>query len=386
MLSWNEAATIAIKKLVDAGYEGYIVGGAVRDMVMKRPIRDIDISTNATVEEMEQIFSRTIDVGVAHGTIIVPIGGRAIEITQYRTKDNEVSLHNDLSLRDFTCNAMAMDLSGKIIDPFGGIAAIENQVLQVVGGSPNPFLDDPLRLLRAIRFSILLQFSIEKETHRWMTEYASLILKPSIERVTAELSKLVEIGLEKKDLDTLLSHRVIKQLPYILSDPSLLESRSFLWNDSVLIKGMLEGWSFLTYSQELSLTRRGLTHYRLSNQVKKSVITVVECVEKIRLQNGWTNYDLYMLGEEGIQAAEKLLSVLEKRQPDIVSLKNRYFKLPITSKSQLAITGRELIDWFPHQPRPWVGETLGKVERVVVSGKVRNSKKDIYKWLMEENR
>lgn len=384
MLSWEEAAKIAIKKIVDKGFEAYIVGGAVRDMVLNQPVRDIDISTNATVKDLQQVFARTIDVGADHGTIIVPIGGRALEITQYRTNANEeATLHNDLYLRDFTCNAMAMDLSGKIIDPFEGQSAIANKLLKVVGGSSKRFLDDPLRLLRGVRFAILLQFSIEKDTEQWMIEYAPLIRKPAVERITAELSKIVDVGIKYEDLYFLGSHPVIQQLPYIFSGQSSLDSQRLLEDDSNVIRGVVEGWSFLTYSPSINETKRGLNHYKLSNHIKKDVLTVVERVRAIQQQHKWSNYDLYLLGNDGIRAAEKILSVLENRSANINILLSEYLNLPIKSKKELAINGGDLVNLFPDKPRQWIGETLTKIEKAIVSEKINNSKAEIYEWVIE---
>ena len=139
-----------IKKIEDAGFEAYFVGGSVRDLLMNKPIDDVDIATSATPEEIKNIFDKTVDVGIEHGTILVLYGGESYEITTFRTEGNYVdyrrpesvsfvkSLEEDLSRRDFTMNAIAMTKEGNFIDPFHGMEDIKNTIIRSVGNHGEP--------------------------------------------------------------------------------------------------------------------------------------------------------------------------------------------------------------------------------------------------------
>ncbi len=183
-----------------AGFSAYAVGGCVRDALMGREAHDIDIATDAMPEDTERIFSgsRIIKTGIAHGTVTLLRRGRTYEATVYRSESGYsdsrhpdsvrlgVSLEEDLSRRDFTVNAMAWDRGG-VIDLFGGKEDLKNGVLRAVGDPDRRFSEDALRILRAMRFSSVLGFSIEKETGAAMERNRALLRKLSAERVYSEL-------------------------------------------------------------------------------------------------------------------------------------------------------------------------------------------------------
>lgn len=197
--------TQVLAALEEAGYEGYFVGGCVRDAVMDRGYHDIDITTNAMPEETKAVFSdkRIIETGIKHGTVMVMWDGEPIEITTYRS-ESEYSDHRhpdkvefvrniteDLARRDFTINAMAVSRTGEIVDPFGGMADIEEGIIRAVGNPTTRFEEDALRIMRAVRFAAQLGFKIERETRIAMEEKAHLLKEISAERVYAEFKKLV---------------------------------------------------------------------------------------------------------------------------------------------------------------------------------------------------
>ncbi len=188
-----------------AGYECFLVGGCVRDMLMGKVPHDIDITTNATPEEIKAVFSdfHTLDIGIKHGTVTVMLEGEAIEITTYRTEstysdgrhpDKVVftrNIRDDLSRRDFTSNAIALSTDKGIIDPFGGRSDIENKILRCVGTAEERFKEDSLRILRALRFASVLGFDIEEETEKAMYKCKDLISIVSHERIYSEITKLL---------------------------------------------------------------------------------------------------------------------------------------------------------------------------------------------------
>ncbi len=192
-----------MEELMKHGYEAYAVGGCVRDMILGRDPEDWDITTSATPQEIKKIFRRTVDTGIAHGTVTVLMDKDHYEVTTYRVdgeyQDNrhpkEVtftsSLEEDLKRRDFTINAMAYNEKEGFVDLFGGMEDIKNQVIRCVGSAKERFDEDALRILRAIRFGAQLDFQIEEETLKAVKEKAVNLLNISAERIRVELTKLL---------------------------------------------------------------------------------------------------------------------------------------------------------------------------------------------------
>lgn len=153
-----------IETLEQHGYEGYAVGGCVRDSILGRIPNDWDITTSATPQQVKKLFPRTVDTGIQHGTVTVLMGKEGYEVTTYRV-DGEyedarhpkevtftANLEEDLRRRDFTINAMAYNDSEGLVDVFGGRADIEQKVIRCVGNAEERFGEDALRIMRAVRF------------------------------------------------------------------------------------------------------------------------------------------------------------------------------------------------------------------------------------------
>ena len=192
-----------IRKLNDAGYEAYVVGGAVRSWLLGTEIHDYDITSNALPNEIKKVFEdhRTIDTGIRHGTVTVLDRNNPIEITTYRTETGYTdhrhpdavsftrSLEEDCARRDFTINALCYHPKEGIIDFFGGCQDLQNFLIRAVGEPAVRFDEDALRILRAIRFAAQLGFHIEDATRSALAEKAETLRFVSQERITAELTK-----------------------------------------------------------------------------------------------------------------------------------------------------------------------------------------------------
>ena len=192
-----------IRELMAHGFEAYAVGGCVRDSVLGREPEDWDITTSAKPEQVKQIFHRTVDTGIEHGTVTVLIDKEAYEVTTYRV-DGEyedhrhpkevtftASLEEDLKRRDFTINAMAYNPQTGLVDIFEGIDDLNKKIIRCVGNPRERFDEDALRILRAIRFSAQLGFEIDNMTKEAMTEKAETLRDVSAERIRVELLKLL---------------------------------------------------------------------------------------------------------------------------------------------------------------------------------------------------
>ena len=205
-----KGAEFIIRSLENAGFEAYIVGGCVRDGILGRDPEDWDITTIAKPDEIKRIFSHTVDTGIEHGTVTVLVppeeverGIRSFEVTTYRI-DGEYtdhrhpnavsftgSLEEDLARRDFTINAMAYHMERGIIDPFHGQEDLEKKIVRAVGKAKDRFAEDALRMMRGIRFSAQLDFSLDEEAYLGIESLKESLENVSKERITVELWKLL---------------------------------------------------------------------------------------------------------------------------------------------------------------------------------------------------
>ncbi len=203
--NFKKASETAVKMLKDCGFEAFLIGGSVRDYIMSMPIGDIDITTSATPTEVEEVFKdfRVIETGIKHGTVTVLIDSEPIEITTYRSEstysDNRhpdsvtfsKALKDDVVRRDFTMNAIAFDFKDGFIDLVDGMKDIDNKIIRCIGDAQTRFREDALRILRALRFSAVLGFSIEENTALAIHKCKDLLKNISAERIQIEFSKLI---------------------------------------------------------------------------------------------------------------------------------------------------------------------------------------------------
>lgn len=223
---------IILKTLHEANFEAYVVGGCVRDALLNREPNDFDVTTNAEPQEIKELFAKTIDTGLKHGTVTVRINKKSYEVTTFRIDgeylDNRhpksvtftKSLKEDLRRRDFTINAFAYNDKVGLVDYFDGLSDLNNKVIRSIDDPYKRFSEDGLRILRAIRFSAQLGFEIEDNTKRAMKDLAYLLENISKERIRDEFVKILmsnhpeklieasELGLTKyflSDFDILLN-------------------------------------------------------------------------------------------------------------------------------------------------------------------------------------
>lgn len=197
------AVNMIIEVLQQRGYEAFAVGGCVRDSILGRIPDDWDITTSASPYQVKELFQRTVDTGLQHGTVTVMVGNTGYEVTTYRI-DGEYedgrhpkevlftsNLTEDLKRRDFTINAMAYSQEQGLIDVFGGMDDMQNKIIRCVGDPWKRFGEDALRILRAVRFAAQLGFVIEEKTKQAIVELAPTLVKISAERIQTEMVKLL---------------------------------------------------------------------------------------------------------------------------------------------------------------------------------------------------
>lgn len=214
----------AMRLLINAGYEVFLVGGAVRDLLMDRVTKDYDLATNATPEQMENVFCayHCIRTGIRHNTITVHIQNHFIEMTTYRNQCH--TIQEDLACRDLTINAMAFSLQDGLIDPYGGFDAIQGKLLQFTGNGLDRIQEDPLRMLRMIRFACQLDFSIGSQDWSQIQSCTSLLGCVSKERIRDELDKILFSN--SKGLEMLYESGLLETIDSHLSELFLCEQKN----------------------------------------------------------------------------------------------------------------------------------------------------------------
>lgn len=391
------AAVPVLKRLESAGFEAYFVGGSVRDYLLKKEINDVDIATSATPEEVKRIFTKTVDIGIEHGTVLVLYQNQSYEITTFRSeaeyedyrRPKDVSfirnLTEDLQRRDFTMNAIAMDKDGNLIDPFQGQNSIKNQVIQTVGKAADRFQEDALRMMRAVRFVSQLTFKIEKETRKALIDLVHLLDNIAVERKYAEFDKLLCGDNRKLALQLLLQTNIHSYLPGLLKQEDKI-TLMLEYNLDKLNKREL--WALLVYCLKIEkkAIERFLRGWRIPMKEIREIQLVLHYLNK-KFEADWSLYDLYTATKEIFVSSETLYLVIKGNEENdtIQQYIQLYEELPIKERSEMDVTGNDLMDLYNKSGGPWVKEILFKVEQAIIAGNVVNNKKIIKEWLMECN-
>ncbi|MDN5277083.1 MAG: hypothetical protein PWR01_1048 [Clostridiales bacterium] len=206
-ISLPKEVEIILNRIMEKGGQAYVVGGAVRDALLGRPVNDWDVATSFHPDDIERIFSfaRTIPTGKKYGTVTVIINDMPVEVTTFRGEGQYSDFRHpaqitflsdiveDLSRRDFTINAMAYNpyLAEPLIDPFGGLRDLSRKLIRTVGQPERRFAEDPLRIMRGIRFCAELGFSLEENTFKAACAHHHLLSRISPERIRDELNKIM---------------------------------------------------------------------------------------------------------------------------------------------------------------------------------------------------
>ncbi|MFY0757841.1 CCA tRNA nucleotidyltransferase [Metabacillus dongyingensis] len=392
-----QEALPVLKRLKEHGFDAYFVGGSVRDQLLKKEIKDVDIASSATPEQVKALFEKTIDIGSEHGTMIVIANGIHYEITTFRTEsayeDNRrprgvtfvSSLKEDLKRRDFTVNAMAMDDAGTIIDFFQGKEHAKTKMITTVGSPHERFSEDALRMMRAVRFVSQLGFSLSRETLEAICEKAPLLENISVERKTAEFEKIMAGEGSGEAMKLVADTGIIDYLP------GLEGKKQQLLNASILpISGLSsneERWTALLDVLEISSIEAFLKRWKLSNRQIGMIAKNIYYLQK-RKEGDLTRQSVYEAGlpctleVEAVYCLKKGETMSRGR---IAELQAFYKNLPIHSKNELAIGGADLMQFSSQKPGPWMGELLKKIELAVVNDEVENSKEAIKEMLRSCN-
>ena len=372
-LEIDSGANFIIEKLEKNGFEGFIVGGCVRDSIMGRKPNDWDITTNALPKDLIEIFERTIPTGIEHGTVTVMIGEEAYEVTTYRVDGEYVDMRHpekvnfsknigdDLSRRDFTINAMAYNEKRGIVDAFNGIEDIENKIIRCVGNPDIRFNEDALRIIRAIRFSAKLGFEISDDTYKSMEKNIENLKLVSKERINKELEEIIEYNALKIKIfnDTGLSEWLFgkKLIESDLCDSYSIKSLSDSVEDELHMQTCKRALSFKSISEkDLKAIMKNLRYskkdidftsktHKVINDIKYKALTE----EKVNIEEKRVLIKC-LLGEIGNNNLAKYaiysIFIEKKRNPTICfKLFNDIIDLgECFSVSKLGLNGKDIIE------------------------------------------
>ncbi len=377
-----------LKRLEEKGYRAYFVGGCVRDHLLDRPIKDIDIASSARPEDVQRIFPKTIPVGIEHGTVIVRHESVSYEVTTFRKEDEYRDyrrpskvwfvddLKEDLSRRDFTFNAMALDTSFQLIDHFGGREDLKREQIRTVGDPNLRFSEDPLRIMRACRFMSVYNMTIEAETKRAIKDQAYLLRRISTERIAIEFIKLLQGVQAGIALKFMKESSVLDHMPTMMQEKQNNQFMDFDWN---ALESDEQRWTAILLLSDVSDVRGFLKIWKLPNHMIKKV---GELMSAYRITS-WSKMDLYRFGLETALSSITLKSAIEKKDyaEESAQLKQRYSKIPITSRKDIPLDGKEISEITQRKPGIWLGKLLEEMEKKIVEGELALSSSVLKDWV-----
>lgn len=380
-----------IEHLENNGYEAYFVGGCVRDLLLNRQIKDIDIATSALPDSVESIFEKVIPLGVEHGTVIVRHHGISFEVTTFREEGQYsdsrrpdqvkfiTNVESDLKRRDFTINALAMTKEGDIIDLFNGQNDLNNKVIKAVGNVEIRFEEDALRIMRAIRFSSQLGFSIDNSTLDAMKNIKSKLAQISIERITIEMEKLIEGDYINKGFNYLIEADIFNFLPIFSDYPEHIRKLP----TPLLTMNAFSDFIALSHFLDPTISvNRWIKAWKCSNKTKNRASQLTNALVYYN-ENNLDAWLVYKLSPANYDSFLKLTTMLFTDKPlnkeDLLKLAD---ELPIQSISDLAINGHDLLTMYPDAKKGiWIKYLLSNLEQQVVLGNLDNNMNNIKEWI-----
>lgn len=378
-----------LRTLEDAGFEAYFVGGSVRDVLLHRHVHDVDITTSAYPEEVKELFDKSIDTGIKHGTVTVLYGGESYEITTFRTESGYQdfrrpdhvtfvqNLDEDLKRRDFTINALAMDMHGDIVDLFNGIEDLKNHIIRAVGNPEKRFHEDALRMMRAVRFMSQLEFKLEEKTEQAIKDNHELLKKISVERIREEFVKMGLGPFSRQAFQIFLDTQLSEDVPDFAGKKDLLQVYPQLKFSPTMETSL---WAVIIILLKVSNENIGkfMRDWKNSNAMTEKVEQIIKMIDLIA-DHVPTDYELFEAGEDIIINTIDVADILG--QPvSSEALVDRYLALPIKTPSELAVDGRFLIK-RGMRPGAQLGRTLNQIRKKVVACEIENSEEAIEQYL-----
>lgn len=346
-----------IKKILETleneGYQAYLVGGYVRDYLLGVTSFDVDIATDALPKDIHRIFNSSKN---NYGSVNIKVDKLNVDITTFRKDLNYVNrrpskvvyinnLKEDLERRDFTINAICMNKNGKIIDLLNGCKDLDRRTIKMIGSIDVKLKEDPLRIMRAIRFACILDFKIEDELYEKIKEYSYLVGDLSKERI-------------KNELDKILISKNYKYGLELMKDTKISEVLEINYDDINYVDDLLGMWAQVK-----------VLNIPFTNVEKGNIIKIIEVLDFGKIDNEI----LYKYGLYISRVAGKILNIKTTK------ISKMYNKLPIKSREDIDITSKEISSIVG------VGEVIGEtykiIEKEILNYRLKNKKSEILKYL-----
>lgn len=349
-----------LRKLTSKGYQAYVVGGYVRDYLLGIKTYDVDISTNAdpnTIKELYNINTNNDNFGrfsIKDSLYNYDIMPYREEFKFENRKPTEYNFTDDIEKdkvrRDFTVNSFYMDIDGNIHDPFNGREDLDNRVIRAIGDISSKMIDDPLRMLRAVRFASILDFELEENLKRFIIENKELIKTISQDRKKSELDKIFNCSNKIKGLELIKSLKLEDVLDIKYDEVNYTISSEGIW-------AQIES-----------------KNYNFSNQEK----TLIDAIRKIVDYGIIDNVVLYQYGLYPCIIAGEILGTSEAQ------ISNVYKDLPIYSKNDIKITGNDIMNLLTIEPGIKIKQILQDLELNILNGDLVNEE-DALKEYIKKN-
>ena len=388
-----------IGSLEEHGFEGFAVGGCVRDSLLKKTPKDWDITTDALPVDMKKIFKKTFDTGIAHGTVTVLMDGVGYELTTYRIDGNysdgrhpdsvsfSKNLSEDLCRRDFTINAMAYSHNKGIVDLFGGRKDLQKGIIRAVGDAKKRFDEDALRMLRAVRFAAQLGFKIDDDTFAAIKEKAKLLSNVSKERIFVELNKSL-CGDFAQNIKMVYTSGLYR---YIGKEFAKLDENIYDFYPRKFPNKKHMYWAvFLENIENVEAVKKILFELKSDNATRNNTYLLVKELknplpssdEDIRWSLHRIGPDLFYDYIEILRSDKKNKDILDK----IDTIEDRYSLIMKENHayeiSMLDITGKDLMD-IGISKGPKIGEVLEFLLKKVIENPLNNEKSSLLRLAKE---
>lgn len=376
-----EKAKEVLIKLHAAGYAAYFVGGYVRDLLLGIESEDIDITTNATPEEVIALFKHVKETGKKYGSVTVLMGKDKYEVTTFRSDGDYIDnrhpevvtfsedIMDDLSRRDFTINAIIMDEHQEISDHYNSIEDLHNKIIRTINDPSKRFKEDSLRMLRAFRFVSKLGFDIEKRTLEAIVESSHLIKNISIERVMVELDKTFRGAYRTKALKYMIDTGVVKELYGLEKGIKFISTI-----DSLLTP--IEAFIICFVMDDFEDV------WRFSNKHKRLIKQIMD-LHEVTKEDIFNKFIVYVNGLDTCLLANKINTVLGfKDQAQLIKKLDK--ALPIHDVCDLMFKGQDIMWLTPLRKKSWIGIIVDDLKYNVIMGYLPNDYEILKKYALKK--
>ena len=380
-----------LEHIESAGFEAYFVGGAVRDMLLNKPIHDVDIATSAFPEEIKALFTKTVDTGIQHGTVMVLDHGDGYEITTFRTESTYTdfrrpdkvtfvrSLAEDLKRRDFTINAIAMTKDGDIIDLFDGLTDMAQKRIQAVGDAEVRFNEDALRIMRALRFSAQLGFDIAPHTTAALKQIGRNLEKIAVERIRVEFEKLLMGQYASNSLSVAIEADLIRYLPGHIKREDWLTITADLKRNQPQARTVIWPYFLSRLSLRLNELQLFMRSWKTSREDMRAVLSIVPIVKHVQTVSVFELYAIYDYQALLFEVLTLIGTPLATQQ----RVKQIFDALPITHNRDMCFSGGDLLANNIVTPGPQMGRILTQLEHAVIQRIISNRPDSLLEYAKE---